>query len=424
MAESKIERALSAQPGGSRREDFQKPGQWASELMSQALIAWEDQRRLIETQAAYIASLPLNQSRRISQADVRELSKWRSLRKLILAQGNPNSPEWHYSDFSADPSSTAKTFGLHYPELKGRERVEVDELVVKSLMQDYSFPSAILEWSRSSRKIFSISKRMMETFENADYSKTAWQNIPLPFRAFAIELPEPLEFSGRESVGYIEAVIVADMVFEGKNMIMMLPIVTTEKNKTQETYSSTLRSILDDRNRSRKHALRAFSAVMQVTEDLSKEKKALVGLGVNSIHLEESIERSDDNEAINRLRKIVAGMSAYLVSGSATSVSHERPVSDSSRLPVIQEGITNPDEVFLIGNAGASVTSDEGGAAESIQRYLAQRSSPKRHPVRKHFRRPPGSAPDAPKTVEVKAQWRGKAPPEGELPIVNPRKVD
>lgn len=389
--------------------------------------------------ASGYARVPITE---FNNADALQYRKWRNFRKLVLRQGNPDTAGWELEDFSpsdevfkkylaagramADFSTFRPGATAEMKELAGlRNEIAgyVEDMNRFMPRYDHFLAPVFLEWSRSSRKIFSLTSKIQQAFENVDLGEATWRNIPLPFRSFAIEFAEPMVGEIFDQQVFVHGVIVADVVIAERESLIMLPLITKEKNRTVEMYSSGVRTVIDDAQKSVKHLLRASQVAGRF---VMGEAGNFMDPALNPLPIPFDLDApivSGEDKLTDRLAQTVARTCAYLVADShASRLSANIEKGDQVR-DGASESITDPEEIFLVGDAVGSLE-DEVGVAKSMRRYLTQRASPKRHPVRKHFRRPPGSPPDAPKTIEVKAQWRGKIPNEGELPIVSTRKID
>ncbi len=435
-AVSKVEKALNEEPSVATREAFPKPGTWASELLRVALAGYEDRKR-----TSYVRSVSLRNEKLITASEAAEFKKWKSLRQLILNQGNPDKP-WEYTDFSPSPEVMAKVEKLYLPALDpelrdayiaGR-RHKVGHPVIDALplltVEEYNLPPALLSWAGSARRIFSIDKQMEDVLTNLDYSKATWNDVLMPLSTFVIELPTPLPLGQLESGAtidtFVEAAIVMNARIDDKPMIWIVPLLTETPGVAREGFSKAVREMLEEGGKGEKQLARALAA-MNMVGVRAKQKSSNPSQSINgsyfnttygylrSIDLDEPIENPEVSETVNTLRKLVAGTCTYLSARAGTTGKGNG--AELTPLPSEARGITDPDEVLLVD--GATMLGDGREGIQALQKELKRRKSPIPHKRRAHKRTLPNG-----KVIDIEEMEVGGNLPKGELYQGGATKID
>lgn len=139
-------------------------------ILENALRAWEDFCLMDEARVrAGIAS-----GLRTSQDLVGPIRHWRELRSHILGMTEHgfDVERFTLSDNAYRP------FGTFTADQRPYELL----------------PLQIASWCHSSRRVFHLSRELVERFRAADYSRYRWCDLLWPFDAFAVSFEEPLLF--------------------------------------------------------------------------------------------------------------------------------------------------------------------------------------------------------------------------------------
>lgn len=104
---------------------------------------------------------------------------------------------------------------VHYPDLRGHLLRSYDEefdkerflgsdmRIADRLSPLSSFPYALYEWSKHSRRIFRISEDLQVQLENTSLDGVLWSDVKFPFDAYGIELESPISLSDDTSQDFI-----------------------------------------------------------------------------------------------------------------------------------------------------------------------------------------------------------------------------
>ncbi len=405
---SKVERALNEEPKISRREDFKKPGSWASEMLRIALTGYEDERRELTAIA-----IKYQKEKRLTNAEVAEFSRWKNLRKLIANQGSPDRP-WEYTDFAPSIATMRKLEAAMPSQLtekvkKGRRKYDnpLIDSVPLTATHDYTLPPALLSWSR---KVYATTPEMQKTLLDLDYSKALWSDALMPHGTFVIELASPIPLAHQDShvseaLTCAQSLIVMNGIIDGKSKIWVVPLLSQHPFIARESFSKSAREMLEEAAKGEKQYSRAIELIASMSkrmtespnhapEQWTEEKKAQSFFDVpkgsyktstfsllDAIDIDEPILDPNAHETLNMIRKVIAGTCTYLSArapGAGGEGTGEEP------LPAEPRGPTDPEEVLLV--EGASMGLGSAEVVKVLQRELKRRKAPIPHKRRAHDR--------------------------------------
>ncbi len=254
-------------------ESSERPGSRTMEILSRTLYDWETQCAHAEAHTRNLIS----GSREITgPIDSEKLLKggivnWRNFRQYLL-------------DLGTHPILKMKEIGDYY--LHGESVDEENRILARAVQGkpkrgpvsgiEGDLPSFLASWVAFSRRAFCIPEHLQKIFTNDDYGDLTWEDVPLPFNAFAIEFNPPLWWDLGQGKGYyFECAIVSLIQFrENPDPYIGVRVFLSDKNrKTLHDYSRDDRKVFED-------ALKKVAKGKQIPEYfewLAKKGKILDG---------------------------------------------------------------------------------------------------------------------------------------------------
>lgn len=138
----------------------------AEQCLEDALQTWEDQCLNLECMSRWS-----EYARQVPRAELERFRMWRKFRRTVL---NQNVMELEWEDWILD---------LSHPHFEIMRRC-YDMLAL--------FPLEFFEWSRMSRRVFSIPQEEQYLFEIATMPDIRWRDVTWPFASYMIELATPI----------------------------------------------------------------------------------------------------------------------------------------------------------------------------------------------------------------------------------------
>lgn len=356
-------------------------------------------------------------------------ANWRRLRSRLL-------------DNEYDMLSNASDW-LFSAEFKANSQLMYN---VISPLED--LPLDLYMWVRQSRRIFAVSPDLQRFTVAGNYGHLKWDNVLFPFPSFLVELETPIVEGGVKESALFDAFLVTWLPLpdtnDGPNRQLKIRLFHRKKSDRKgiltQPERNTLQRDLDRRNwvRLAKEGQKTLSKslsdaeVTQGSLHLGIYERALHGLDI-CVEPKEILEAmhvlqralpgkvSFANEKVatesthwrhySEAAKIAIGLSLYLVHMSTNSEPAEWKQPKHSRpgpLNAITDG-TYICEVVGKGIFDPTIFHPEGGGK------LRSGFEMPPHFRRAHKRRPAGSAPNAPKTIEVPSTFihKDRMPPSG-----------
>lgn len=355
-----------------------------------------------------------------------------------VAQSLLSGPELHFHEF--------RNLLLHIHE----GPVDIGRFIPFKAAEDNrmsileSFPMTLCYWTALSRRVFHISSEIHERLQGLDLRDLRWKDLLWPFRSFAITLDKPILGWKENPCDCIILSSYSLQLEDGATRIIEFRLL----NKEGGGYIplSNLEKEAVERLVKRKQE-NTFMAHCIKFEERQKRNpfNTLFGISLDDLADVPLLETSNGplqktlfrlSNATNETTTRIAGEVAKMVASLCVffSVLPPKEVENLSewrklgtRRPRGIRAITSESNVLEIGQvqkiselshaARRKATPETQFSDDQLEMVFSEKSP---HHRMAHFRRPPGSAPNAPRTIKVKEAFihKEKLPP-GSLPLGN-----
>lgn len=272
-------------------------------------------------------------------------------------------------------------------------------------------------WTAASRRVISLNETAVSGFSNPDepYPMT-WDTIMLPHDTFMIEVPKDCLRHDIYGVEHqLTSVLVSTIHTGGATSLMIRPFweETRPRNERVDFDAHMLRVAA----RAKKKNWSSLSLFDFISEAQNAERDKVSILRVRDqgqafkCTLDQAVDMASDNRQTRIIKRIIAGTSLYMASaregteepaGNQSQKVNPKAVKIHSRRPTLANIVTDAASVLSLQRfAYFSPTQNKvsfttsGGSLQTA------------HVVRKHYRRRPNTAVDAPKDIKVASYWKG-----------------
>lgn len=273
--------------------------------------------------------------------------------------------------------------------------------------QSRSIAMRVAEWTKSSRRVYRVSKDLQLLLAATSLEDVDWSMIKWPFESLLISLEEPLVFRGKT----IDAILIAKEIVHGHE-VMAIETVATDLPTMESVFIGDQRSRIEKAiqkgdkaslDYAKEKLASAIKNRMNGGGEIWLTKKACFEPGGFASRFEElDLGEADETSASKVVFRIVFGLMLYLQSRPTTELIPKGWESSTfERREGSSRVIRLASEVCVVKSI-YSLTSAEREALEPILRGGYVEVAP--HHREGHWRRPPGKGddPNHPKTVWVR----------------------
>lgn len=297
------------------------------------------------------------------------------------------------------------------------------------------FPMQLASWIGSSRRVFHLTMDLMRRFIAADYSNYKWSDLLWPFDSFAISCEGMLGMRREDCSEYSDFVLISSM----RTLCPDYPY--GEENGFEINFfvrgtgprrdfggsmelGSDYRAAPDFFIPPKDHVWLDENLLKKRWSYLERNASKIADHFQNNCDLNgfpagysipTSLHKEDPINTSSPLMKVIAGLCLYL-EALPPGVSERTWRNPSIKAPrLVRKLITEETKVCDVMDIHTISPSTMTLFPETLKRGPAHTVTP--HWRRAHYRRPAGSAPDAPRTIEVRQTLVHKDQlPDGALP--------